>query len=296
MYVDKFSLNETGSSIPTPILLPEKTEVLYDPDEIVRSVVERCHAVKRNMDGCIDADGISILLIPDHPVTKAFGDMKKRGVRFRFISEITKDNLQYCKELMEIGEVRHLDEVKGNFGIADGSVYHASATNTESGPPPQLIVSTVNAIVDQQQYFFDMLWKKALSAKQRIKEIEHGFKREFMETIQDPYEVQTIFNNILKSANEEILITLPTKTTTFLNKRLYRYEQEYLLPLLRNGRHKKILVDKSTYDDMNKGLLIAKSNSDIVEIQILDGQQQNRIITAIVDKEVGPHLRIYSQA
>ncbi|MGC2427080.1 MAG: hypothetical protein WA421_08595 [Nitrososphaeraceae archaeon] len=47
---------------------------------------------------------------------------------------------------------------------------------------------------------------------------------------------------------------------------------------------------------MNKGLLIAKSNSDIVEIQILDGQQQNRIITAIVDKEVGPHLRIYSQA
>ena len=84
-----------------------------------------------------------------------------------------------------------------------------------------------------------MLWKKTLPAKQRIKEIEHGLKREFMETIQDPYEVQTIFNNILKSANEEILITLPTKTNTFLNKKLYRYEQEYLLPLLRDGGSKK---------------------------------------------------------
>ena len=37
---------------------------------------------------------------------------------------------------------------------------------------------------------------------------------------------------------------------------------------------------------MNKGLLIAKINSNIVETQILDGQHQNKIITAIVDKEV----------
>ena len=108
-------MNETGSSIHTPTLLPEKTEVLYDPNEIVRRVIERCHAVKCKMDGCIDANGISILLIPNHLVTQAYIDMKKRGVRFRFISEITKDNLQYCKEIMKIGEVRHLDEVKGNF-------------------------------------------------------------------------------------------------------------------------------------------------------------------------------------
>lgn len=60
-------------------------------------------------------------------MTEAYIDMKNRGVRLRFISEITKDNLQYCKELMKIGEVRHLDEVKGNFGVADGRVYHAGA-------------------------------------------------------------------------------------------------------------------------------------------------------------------------
>jgi two-component system sensor histidine kinase VicK len=79
---------------------------------------------------------------------------------------------------MKIGHVRHLDEVKGNFGIADRSVYHASATSIESAPPPQLIVSTVKAVVDQQQYFFGMLWKKAIPAKQRIKEIEQGLKRD----------------------------------------------------------------------------------------------------------------------
>lgn len=93
---------------------------------------------------------------------------------------------------MKIGELRHLDEIKGNFGIVDGSLYQAGATIKESTPPPRLIVSTFKAILDQHQYFFDMLWKKAISVKQRIKEIEHGLKREVMETIQDPYEVQTI--------------------------------------------------------------------------------------------------------
>ena len=58
-----------------------------------------------------------------------------------------------------------------------------------SSPPPLLISSTVRAFVEQQQYFFDMLWRKAIPAKQRIKEIEEGLKREFIEAIQDPEEI-----------------------------------------------------------------------------------------------------------
>ena len=63
-----------------------------------------------------------------------------------------------------------------------------------------------------------------IPAKQRIQEIEHGLKREFTDTMQDPYETQKVLDGLLKSATEEILIILPTTTT---NNRLYRYEQEY---------------------------------------------------------------------
>jgi hypothetical protein len=66
---------------------------------------------------------------------------------------------------MKICELRHLDEVKGNFGIMDGIYYRASAKAIESSPPPLLIRSTLRAFVEQQQYFFDMLWKKAIPAK-----------------------------------------------------------------------------------------------------------------------------------
>ena len=64
--------------------------------------------------------------------------MKNRGVKLRFISEIIKDNLPHCKELMKIGELRPLDEIKGDFRIADGSLYQAGATNMKPTPYPDL--------------------------------------------------------------------------------------------------------------------------------------------------------------
>jgi hypothetical protein len=214
-------LSETYSSHPDdhPVV-EEITEVIRGIENIVDETVTHFTALTRYQDICADSNAPSMFMIPDHPVTKAYQELKKRGIRLRFITEITKDNIEPSKELMKKCDLRHLDEIKGNFGISDGIYYTASAKTHQSSPPPLLIVSTLRDLVEQQQYFFDMLWRKAIPAKQRIKEIEHGLKREFMETIQDPYEVQTILNNILNSANEEILLTFPTKTTTLGNKRL----------------------------------------------------------------------------
>jgi hypothetical protein len=57
--------------------------------------------------------------------------MKKRGVQIRFIAEITKENIPYCKELMKVVELRHLDEVKGNFGVGNKRIYHSSAISAK---------------------------------------------------------------------------------------------------------------------------------------------------------------------
>lgn len=43
-----------------------------------------------------------------------------------------------------------------------------------------------------QHYLFEALWKKAIPAKQRIREIEEGAKREVVEVIRDPAEIQKI--------------------------------------------------------------------------------------------------------
>lgn len=156
----------------------EKTEVIYGTQNIIESTLNLYSLARSTLHNCVDSNGLSMLVIPDHPITKAHYDMKERGIKIRFITEITKENIHHCRELMNFAEVRHLDEIKGNFGILDDTYYRASAKTIASPPPPLLISNSVRAFVEQQQYFFDMLWKKAIPAKQRMKEIEENLKRE----------------------------------------------------------------------------------------------------------------------
>ena len=75
----------------------------------------------------------------------------------------------------------------------------------------QVIYSNQKEIIDQHQYIFDALWSKAVSAKDRIYELEHGVEESpFIETIRDPIEVQMIGFNHIQSATEEILIIFST--------------------------------------------------------------------------------------
>lgn len=104
---------------------------------------------------------------------KGLYDLKSTNVQSRFITDITKDNIEYCKELMQISELRHLDRIKGNFAISEKG-YTASATLQEATLLQQVIYSNVRAILDQQQYVFETLWNKAIPANQKIRGIEEG--------------------------------------------------------------------------------------------------------------------------
>jgi two-component system, OmpR family, sensor histidine kinase VicK len=177
----------------------ERTAVMHDPQEITKETLHSMDEIKKNIDGCVDEKGPSVH-VSATPIWNKFIECHNRGVKIRFITEITDNNIPHCKQIMQIAELRHLDEIKGNFGIGDGRLYHASSIAKEGQIYPHFIISTVKEFVQQQQYFFDMLWKKVIPAKQRIKEIEQGLKREFIDTIQDPYETQKILDKLLESA------------------------------------------------------------------------------------------------
>jgi two-component system, OmpR family, sensor histidine kinase VicK len=183
---------------------------------------------------------------------------------------------------MKTVELRHLDDVKGNFGVGDSRLYQASAQNIESAPPPLLIESTVKGFVEQQQYFFDMLWRKAIPAKQRIKEIEEGLIREFIETIQDPIEIQNLVSKTITSAAEEIDIVFSTPNS------FIRYEREGIIELLA----KKV-------DEVVKVRILLNQNHDIqqsaerlvmehpqIEIRELDKSIKTKLTTVLADREL----------
>jgi signal transduction histidine kinase len=151
------------------------------------------------------------LAIVLEPIKKAFLDAKSRHVRLRYITEITKDNISYCKELMTIvEELRHLDRIKGNFMINETEYLSPVVLFQKGKVASQIIHSNLKEIVEQQQYFFDTLWSKAIPAEDRIYELEHGIESPFIETIRNPLEVQTIGYNHIQSATEEILVIFST--------------------------------------------------------------------------------------
>jgi len=190
----------------------EKSEVLYGAEHIITKTLQHFANTNFQIDACMDSIG-PIVLVTTDAVWQGLENLLKRGVKGRAITQVTKDNIPYCRKLMQFAEVRHLDTVKGTFSIADNRDYQGTSTVQESKPVTQIITSTVKMFVEQQQYFFDTLWSKAIPADQKIREIEEGIVPEFIETINNPKEIQSLEMNLVKSANSELLIIFPTANT-----------------------------------------------------------------------------------
>lgn len=264
--------------------ITEKTEVIYGSDNVFQSTLEKFSEIRNTVDSCIDAKAPKSLVSKDLPIYKILSDAQNRGVKLRYITEITVENISYCKELIKYSELRHLDAIKGNFGISDKSDFRASASIVEGEHPTELIVSTVKSFVKQQQYFFDMLWEKAIPAKQRIKEIEQGIKREFVETLREPREIQKLFLDLVKSAKEDIVLLFST-TNAF-----YRLEYPGLIFLLREAALQRsvnirvLIVTDNTIQEIIKN----KINSEIpreISFHFIDKPMQSKVTTLIVDME-----------
>jgi hypothetical protein len=79
------------------------------------------------IDTCMDYTRPSLALGIES-IRKSFLDAKGRDVKLRYITEITTENILYCKELMKIADVRHLDGIKGNFMVRGNTLHQQSRT------------------------------------------------------------------------------------------------------------------------------------------------------------------------
>src|ERR687886_3001556 len=141
------------------------------------------------------------------PIRGAFHDAKKRGVKLRYLTEISEDNASFCKDLLSlVDELRHLEGIKGNFMISE-SEYLAPIILFEKGKiASQIIYSNKKELVDQHQYIFDTLWNKAISAQQRIKEIEGGvIAQEHHKTrfLENPNEVSEEIKKTINTSEDD---------------------------------------------------------------------------------------------
>ena len=187
-----------------------QTEIVHGSDNVVDRLVQFMHKAQLRIDVCVDHTrpclAIEIMQLRD-----AFFDAKRRHVKIRYITEITKNNLHYCKQLISVvDEFRHLNGIKGNFYVSKQE-YAAPSTLHEEGKSSEIMIySNVKEIVEHQQYIFDSFWNTSTSAERKITEIQSGVSLGITEIIDNPLRTQELFINLVKSAKSEMLLILPT--------------------------------------------------------------------------------------
>jgi signal transduction histidine kinase len=217
-----------------------------NPSDIVSDVISNA---EKNLNIC----GHSAL--PDFTLTgrirKALQQAKLKGIKIRYITEITEDNLSSCKELMKFAEVRHLDMIVGNFVASDKEYYGQSSGNNFLS---NQFYNDDPGMVGQQNYIFEILWNNAIIQHDKISSIEVGVDPGEVKVISDPHEIRTTYLNLVKSANSEISLIIATPKAL---QRNYR------------GGIISMLIEASEKRNVNVNLVIPTYENDKIEDDFL---------------------------
>src|SRR5215813_6584633 len=178
-------------------------EVFYGTDKVISEELLFFTKARQRIDTCMDSTRPSFA-IGIESIKRSFVDARNRGVKLRYLTEITDANISYCKELMSIvDEVRHLDGIKGNFMISEIEYLAPATSHQEAKLAALIIYSSVREIVEHQQYVFETLWNKSTSAEKRIRELEEGVTTHYeTKVIKDPDEVIREISSLIANSNE----------------------------------------------------------------------------------------------
>ena len=95
----------------------ENVDVVSGEQQVARLTTEIIPKISSKVD-CV---------FQSHQTLETFLDsiinLKKQYIKVRLVTEITRDNLPYYKEITKHIDIRHLENVKGCFAVCDGTEY-----------------------------------------------------------------------------------------------------------------------------------------------------------------------------
>lgn len=229
---------------------PERTEIFRGAEDTTRAVVQFFTNASA-VSACTDSLAPSVAMGVE-PIKKCYQDLKSRKAKVRWITDITRDNLSYCKTLLKYAEVRHLHGIKGNFGVSD-TAYIAAAVLNKAQPVPELLYSSARSIVEQNKHIFDTLWSKAILAEDRIREIEEGVIRPETRAVKDPNEILQDTIGMLRRSNQYSVCSVSDGLLYAYNNSFDAFKE--ILNQGSSGKHSGIRWVTSIDDNQDSRLL-----------------------------------------
>jgi two-component system sensor histidine kinase VicK len=216
-----------------------------------------------NKDLCICGDFTLPDFILTERIRQTFQDAKAKGIRIRLITEITRDNLSSCKQIKKFAEVRHLENIIGNFAINDLEYFGQAQGNAFAS---NLIYRNDGRMVEQQKCIFENLWNNAVTQHDKGSSLEVGVDPEEIKVLSDPYEIRKTYLNLINSAVSEISLIIATPNALQRN-----YKGGIISMLIEASEKRNVNVNLviPTYEiDMQNGFIPIESLSKNLNFKI----------------------------
>ena len=151
---------------------PILTEVMLDYNMILDMIYDSISIIDNGYDAVIDSSMFNF-------TTSSFKQgmdliakrVQDKGIRVRTIFDVSKDNLDMVMKIKH-HEIKHIDGLRGNFGIFDNRALMVFIFQKGNERPDQTLWSNSKELVQKQQEIFNKLWDLAIPLSVRRKEIE----------------------------------------------------------------------------------------------------------------------------
>jgi hypothetical protein len=242
---------------------PEVTEVIHEIDQLEGMIAGAINVVEKGFDMVWDK---MMFKFHFHHLHEGYEAMERlideKNLKIRLIVEAIPENIEQINSITNY-EIRHLDDIKSNFGILDGRAYVVSIFNQGSTKPQQAFFSNSKLFIDKQQALFNQLWEIAVPIDLRNKELKLKESGKLLKNLNKTDEIQSTILTLMDTCKKEFIVFSSINILQNLTYDVAFWQR--CIGLEERNVHIKILTDGSTLKLRNE---IAKLNKTLQTDQI----------------------------
>jgi two-component system, OmpR family, sensor histidine kinase VicK len=219
--------------------------------------------------------------VDNYKTWNVYRKAQSRGIKIRYITEITEDNIDHCKYLMSIANVKHLPKINGILLVTENEFFSDIGPLSLS-PSSQLIYSNCEDVIKQELRIFDELWNEGIAIEERIKQIQK--KQDQIETriIENPVQSHNFMINSLKDV---------VMKNWYFEQRILKIIYENYFDLFKENMEELLLYKRMNQNDKTKSNTIKKDNNIIGLRCIIKITQENlELVSKFLEVE-GVYIR-----
>jgi len=227
---------------------PEITDIVYDSNKTLEIINDWINIAEKGFDTLWDSMMFNFLMkYCKEGVFKAKKQIEQKGIKIRMITETTNENVEFIDSL-NCPNMKHLDDIRGNFEIFDNRAYMVYIFHKQNEKPDQTLWNNSKVLVDQQQILFNKLWELSIPFSTRKKELENALNPFIETTLTGFRNIQQEMLSMIEQSRKDLLICASVKLfNDLIDKNTFK---KYFKVLL-----KRDITVKMLFDDIDFSIL-----------------------------------------